>query len=264
MKMQSSFKKNDDALYDLKGFAKENPEMRALVRNFGATPVLILFDPALKKQFAFQHDLYEVGDFFGEFFNIFTTGLVAVNGDEWKKQRKIISQSFHFEFIKDNLPVILNSTREHLKELSQKELNDINVLSEMEMITGDVVGRIFFSESFKEYQIKGKPVGTYLIDNLENVGKSFMSVGYLLFGPKYIEKGLWKSHRDVMEDVQLLKDTCRKILDDRKKAQLQNKDLAWYLLESQKNPKEEDRLSDQAIISNYVTFIMVNFSDDFL
>jgi len=256
MKTQSSFSKHNDALYDLKAMAEKTPDMKALVRNFGATPVLILFDPTLKKHFAFQHDLYEVGDFFGEFFNIFTTGLVGVNGDEWKKQRKIISQSFHFEFIKDNLPVILKTTREHLKELSQKNLEGINILSEMEKVTGDVVGRIFFSENFKDYKIKGKPVGTYLIDTLENVGKSFMSVGYLLFGPKYIQKGFWKSHRNVMADVQLLKDTCSKILNDRKEAKLQNKDLAWYLLESQKNIKEEDRLSDQAIISNYVTFIM--------
>ena len=127
----------------------------------------------------------------------------------------------------------------------------------MERITSEIVGKIFFSENLSSYQINGKPVGTYLADTLENIGKSFISVGYLLFGPKYIEKGLWASHRKVLAEVKLLEDTCKKILDDRKKANVQSKDLAWYLLETQKNANEEDRISDEIIISNYVTFIMV-------
>lgn len=256
MEMKKSFDKRQDALADLKTFAEQNPDMKALVRNFGATPVVILLDPALKKQYAAQHTLYEVTDMFGEFFKIFTSGLVGANGDNWKKQRKIISGSFHFEFIKQNFPVIVNTAREHIEELKKKSHDGINVLAEMENITGDTVGRVFFSENLKQYTIKGKSIGKYLIDNIENVGKTFISVGYLLFGPKYIEKGFWKSHRDVLDEVRTLQDTCRKILNDRKKANIENRDLAWHLIESQKNEKEEDRLSDEIIISNYVTFIL--------
>jgi cytochrome P450 len=257
MKQQSNFKKYNDALHDLKQFAVDEPNLKAVVRNFGATPVVILLEPALKKEFAHHHHLYEVADYFGDFAKIFVTGLVGAKGDDWKKQRKIISQSFHFEFIKENVPIILQTTRSKLKELSQKSLEKTNILEEMEGITSETVGKIFFSENLSSYQINGKPVGTYLADTLENVGKSFISVGYLLFGPKYIEKGLWASHRKVLAEVKLLEDTCKKILSDRKKANVQHKDLAWYLLETQKNANEEDRLSDDIIISNYVTFIMV-------
>ena len=121
MKQQTNFKKHNDALHDIKQMAVNEPNLRAIVRNFGATPVIILLDPALKKEFAHHHHLYEVADYFGDFAKIFMTGLVDAKGDDWKKQRKIISQSFHFEFLKENVPVILNTTRTKLKELSQKE-----------------------------------------------------------------------------------------------------------------------------------------------
>jgi len=257
VKQQTNFKKHNDALYDLKQLAVNEPNLKALVRNFGATPVVILLDPALKKDFAHQHHLYEVADYFGDFAKIFVSGLVGAKGDDWKKQRKIISQSFHFEFLKENVPVILNTTRQKLKELSQKSsLDNVLILDEMEKITSETVGKIFFSENLSNYNVNGKPVGAYLADTLENVAKSFISVGYLLLGPKYIEKGLWASHRKVIAEIKQLEDTCRKILTDRKNAKVQSKDLAWYLLETQKNPNEEDRISDDVIIANYVTFIM--------
>jgi len=253
-------KKDNDALSDIKELTKLDPKPRAIVRNFGATPVVILLDNALKKEFAFSHNNYIVEDVFGKIGRLTNNGLTGVSGDEWKKQRKIISQSFHFDFIKANIPTIVSTARELLNDLGQRDLGKVLVIPEMGKVSGEVIGRVFFSENLTNYKIQGKSVTDHSLSLISKFGECIMSVGYLFFGPKYIDAGLWKYQRDTLNGVNQLEETCKRILDDRRKSNKDNKDLAWYLLESQKNPSEADQLTDEEIVANYVTFIMVRIS----
>lgn len=255
--IQMNQKKHDDPFYDIIKLAEEKPDLKAIVRNFGATPVLCLLDPAIKKEFAFNHNMYEIGDFFGNFAKVFTRGLVGVEGDNWKKQRKIISQSFHFEFLRENVPIILNTTHECLDDIVKGGLQGVKTLYETEKLGAEIIGRVFFSAGLKNYTLNGKSVSTQVMNILTNTGKAFMSLGYLFFGPKYIEKALFQSHKDLINEIKGLESTCQRILDDRKNSKTETKDLAWYLLESQKSPNPEDRLTDEEIVANYVTFITV-------
>lgn len=258
IRFQKSQKKQKDAIYHLKSLAAQEPNLKVIVQNFGATPVVLLLDPALKKEFAFNHDNYEISDVVPDFAKIFIQGLSGVKGEEWKKQRKIIAQAFHFDFLKENVPVMVNTTRSILDEISRKDLSKILIREEMERITGEIIGRIFFSENFQNYRIEGKPVTEHLLDTIEGFAQSLMSVGFLLFGSRYVKQGFWKSHRDLLKNLKLLEKTCNEILEDRRSSTFQTKDLAWYLLESQKNAKEEDRLTNEVIVSNYVIFITVS------
>lgn len=259
IKLRLTEGKNNDALSDLKELTKLNPKPRAIVRNFGATPVIILLDNALKKEFAFNHSAYIVEDVFGKIGRLTSSGLTGVSGDDWKKQRKIISQSFHFDFIKENVPTIVATARELLDELGQRNLNKILLIPEVGKISGEIIGRVFFSDNLTNYKIQGNSVTDHALCLISKLGQCIMSVGYLFFGPKYIDSGLFKYQRDTIHAVNQLEDTCKKILDERRKSNKNNKDLAWYLLESQKNPDKTDQLTDEEIVANYVTFIMVKF-----
>lgn len=257
MNVQSSQKKYNDAIYDLKILAEKEPNMRALVRNFGATPVVVLMDPALKKEFAFNHQYYEVANMFGEFAKIFSAGLTGAQSNVWKKQRKIIGQSFHFEFIRENVPCIVQTTRRLIQDISKKDMKAVKVIAEMEKIAGENVGTIFFSENVTKYTIKGEAISSFLVTILTRMGKALMTPGYLLFGAKYIDKGIWASHRELIKDFQEVNTVLSKILDERRNSNTTRKDIAYYLLEAQKSPNEEDRLTDFEILGNYASFIAV-------
>lgn len=265
LRMHQCLQKHNDTLYDLKMLPREEPNLKAMARNFGSGAIVLITDPALKKEVAFNHNLYELPDLFDELGRLMMRGLIGVNADEWKKQRKIISQSFHFEFLKENIPGVVSATREHMKEMAKKEnLKGVEVLKDVEHIAGENIGKVFFSDNLKEYTIKGKLLSAYLMDFAVRMGKSMISVGYILFGPKYIQKGIFKIHREVIEDLELIHGTCQKILNDRRKNNLSRKDLAWYLMESQKNALEEDRLSDESIIANFAAFIAVTINSSFI
>ena len=264
VKQRMSLSRNNDALFDLKELTKATPKPKAIVRNFGATPVVIFLDNALKKNFAFHHQSYIVDNMFGKVGRLFMSGLVGVSGDDWKKQRKVISQSFHFEFIKDNIPNLVTTTRELFDELGQGNLDKVLMIQEIGKISGEGIGRVFFSENLTNYKIRGNSVTNHVLESITQLGSSLMSLGYLFFGPKYVETGLFSYQRDLLLHVDQLEDTCKQILNDRRKSNKNNKDLAWYLLESQKNPNKADQLSDDEIIANYITFIMVILTYNFL
>lgn len=257
MNFIKSDKKHKDSFYELKLLATNKPQLKVLVQNFGATPVVLLLDPALKKELAFNHDNYDISDLVGNFAKIISRGLSGTKGDEWKKQRRIIAQAFHFELLKENVPLTVNTTTSLLDEITKKDLSKILVRKEMETIAGEIIGRVFFSESLKNYSINGKSVSNHMMSTIEDMGKALLSPGYMMFGSKYIEKGLFKSHRDLMNNFKLIETTCNQILEDRRKSDIEKKDLAWHLLETQKNPREEDRISNEVIVANYATFIMV-------
>lgn len=150
VKMLLSQKKHKDGLYELKKYAQvANPQDRALVRNFGSTPIVQLFDPVLKKEFAFMNHLYALPNFSKDFAATFMKSLNSVSGEEWKKQRKIISQSFHFEFIKDGVPVMVDTTQELLNDLAKKDLSKVEMLSELEALAGENIARVFFSSTLR-------------------------------------------------------------------------------------------------------------------
>lgn len=255
---QKSLKKYDDALYDQKLLAQQEPNLKAIVRNFAATPMLILLDPALKKEFAFQHNSYELIVPPGEIGKLAAEGLMSVKDEEWKKQRKIIGQAFHFELLRESMPNVINTAQKLVSEINQKSLEKVLILAEIEKIVGENVGRMFFGEEFQEHKIKGKSVTQHLMDTAVKLGKAFITPMCLIFGPKYIELGLFKSHRELLEDTKLMETTCQRMLEDMRNKDLKERNLAWYLIETQKNPSEEDRLSDRKIIANYITFMTVS------
>ena len=89
-------------------------------------------------------------------------GLVFAEGSKWKKHRKILSSAFHYEFLKDIIPMLVNICDEFLDKLQNKDTKNIAIAEAFTEITGEIVGRVFFGEKFSEYNIRGIPITKYL------------------------------------------------------------------------------------------------------
>jgi len=72
------------------------------------------------------------------------TSLTFLEGDIHKRTRRILSKSFHFDFLKRNIPVITQITNEALDDMEKSGLKDIDILEEIGGITGETIGRTFF------------------------------------------------------------------------------------------------------------------------
>lgn len=73
-----------------------------------------LLDPALLKGFFQLFDLYAKRLEQGYIKILVENGLFSVEGEIWKKHRKIDSQAFHLDFIKDQISLIQKVAREFI------------------------------------------------------------------------------------------------------------------------------------------------------
>lgn len=66
-----------------------------------------LIDTALIKEFSVHDSRYKKFNFKVFESLIGDGGVIFSWGESWKNQRKIITQSFHYELLKDNVPKII-------------------------------------------------------------------------------------------------------------------------------------------------------------
>jgi len=245
--------KHKDILYFSKMLSKQRPDTKMTVVCLGTRTLISIVDPGLIKELAFK-DQYYVKDMPTFVRHLLSGGgLPFLEGDTWKKNRKIISQSFHFEFLKQRIPIIVKTARGFINELKQKDLNGVDILREMQYITGDVVGKLFFGENLHSYTFEGKPLSVALTEINENNVKLMLSPAALLFGDSFIELGLFPSHREALRKMRVFRAFCMKILQE-KKARGESNDLIGSLFKSQNSKDPEDTLTDDRILDEFLAF----------
>jgi len=135
-------------------------------------------------------------------------------------------------------------------------MKEIKLMDEIQKITGEIVGKIFFGENLNHYNVQNLPLTLYLTDLTSKSGAIFrhpavMFLSFTGLNPEWISA--YKKH---MDKVREFRQTCLKIIDDRKKTQLKAHDLLGMLLETQKDANVEDRFSDEDIVNEFITFFL--------
>ena len=245
-----------DSLGYYRELARQQPDLRYEVANSGARVSMILFDPKLIKEFYTNNSFYQKIPTIKSIQTIMGNGLVLSEGNVWKSHRKVISSVFHFEFLKQNIPLMVSTTQEFFKELAQTSRKNVSIMDEVQRITGEIVGRIFFGENLNNYQFKGQPLTLHLAELLSG---TFLLVKdkltFILFVSGFDPE--WApAYKHYMNDIRDFRVFCSKIVQDRKSASIESNDLLGALLKAQKNAKSEDTFTDQDIIDEFITFFV--------
>jgi cytochrome P450 len=260
--------KYGDFYYLSKQAMKKDPNLEAKVGNFGTKVVLVYCAPSTFKEFYSNTQHYQKSKMFLGFIEkIVGSGLVTSEGEQWKRHRKVIGSTFHYEFLKQMLPTVKKTVQEHFDALDLKAGDTIEVLTEMKKVTGEVVGKIFFAQNMKEITFEGEKI-TIALDKIlkELISVLFSPLG-MIGGIKLVKMGLLAKHRKLIQRLEDFRKLCKDIVDKRRieiiaqGTQLtqndasKRKDMLQLLLENQISGAE-DKFSDDEIIDEFMTFFV--------
>ena len=250
------FAQRGDIFASAKEFSKLYPGKKIYVCNVGPHPIVTFRDTQYIKEFFIKQQYYHKADFTRYYECLWGTGLVLAEGNTWKGHRKIISGSFHYEFLKTNIPLIQRTTKEFLDEIPVENYQSYEVLSRTKEMVGEVVGRLFFGENLKEYTFEGKTLAVALTEISLELDAVFESKFALVFGPRILKLPFFVEYARVMKRVKAFRALCLKIIQQKKSQTTPSNDLLTSLIKTQESEDPSQRFSDDNIIDEFITFFM--------
>jgi len=247
---------HNDAYWYYKTLSKKTVDLNIELTNLGSHLTWILYSPKIIKEFYSKQAYYRKVEAPKSIAVLMGTGLISAEGNLWKNHRRIISTLFHFNFLKQQVPVIVETAREFLNKLAPNREKQVVVVDEIQKITGEIVGRIFFSENLNQYLIKGLPMTLFLAELTNKSSLSFRHLGVILAFGTGVDPEWVPSYNDLMNDVRHFRESCLQIVQDRKNSKNKGKDLLGLMLATQESPKPEDRFADEDIINEFITLFL--------
>ena len=253
--MKRDLKEKGDFLYSIKHYRDTHQNEKYEVTNLGGSVTIMLRDPEYIKAFVSKPAFYEKHHILRALKELTGSGLLMAEGETWKTHRKIISSSFHYEFLTNNTQNIMAIIKEFLDKIKPTDYQNFPIASKMQEITGDVIGRLFFGEKLSNYTFKGKSMTLALAQLSAQLGLCAVSLGVVLFGIKILRVPFIPRYRKVTQDVRDFRTLCLQIVQDRKaNPQKSSKDLLGSLLETQQSAGQ--CLSNEDIVNEFITFYL--------
>jgi len=253
-KMIGAFEEHGDFYYYSKRKARDDPD-RIMCSNMAGSPYILLHDPALIKEFCLNTDNYVKEPLILDLFAyLLGVGLVIVEGNQWKTQKKMLSSSFHFEFLNSILPNIQKLAFQRFSDLGKDPLKDVDIMTMMQNISGEIVGKLFFGDELDNYRFEGKKLTDALSDLItEAFTSGETSERYIL--------GLWLTrlipkHRRMINKIYKFRNACIGFVEERKKVLEQNKgkkDMVQILLEYD---GEGGKITESNVVDQFISFFL--------
>ena len=254
--MAENLRTRHDVMAGAKDCGRYTPENKILITNEKSKALVVLRDPAYIKEHIQKQHCYHKANIARALLPIMGTGLVLAEDDVWKHHRKIISNSFHYEFLSKNVSVIQETTRQFLDKVKPEEYKSFSVITRIQDITGEIVGHIFFGENLSEYIFEGKPLTVVLAELVAQLGFCGRSPLVVLFGLKVVTLPIFPKFKKIMKRVSEFRKVCAGIIEDRKASPKQRNDLLTSLLATQESNDPSQRFSDEDIINEFITFFI--------
>ena len=255
--------KHGNCLYPWIEFVNKNPDAPAFLTNLGPFVHLQLVDPNhIKEFFNKEFECYKKGIVFKVIKLAFDDAItVNENYNVWKARRRIYSQAFHFEFLRDNLSSIEDVTIRFCNDIHPSKLDTLDIFKASKHLTGVISGSVFFGEDMSNVTLEGESVIDYLSDFCETALSLFKSPLIFVLGPKIVYKKLTASHREMLRKKRVFREFAKKIIEKKEQEMSEGmKSCAGSranLLEIFIKAKKEDpetRLDNESIASEFMIF----------
>ena len=275
-------RQHGDAAFDMKRRVMEDPSLRVVASPIMDRVQLSLYDSDLVKQFLNKESMVTIKytGMFSKTPEFLKNGLVFTEGEKWKRQRKLISQVFHFDYMNNSLPIIRATAKEwidnHCKistESASPSFAVVDVSKELKMYSSTVLWRIFFGEDrFLEGQ-SGPAMVEVILNNIATTRKLSMSLWNFIFGARFFSLGLREIDRQYNLENKIIKrlfyskfEQSRESINAKTKAQQSDSSATNATSPPSSNPsfknlielliQQSEGLPDLEIVSQIYTFFM--------
>ena len=252
--------KKGDLYYTHKNLIRARPELKASSFNIGNDIVVEIANPKIAKQFLYKQDYYDKSyKMLGFFKDLCPDGLAFSKGNIWKTQRKLVSHALNDDYIKKFLPNLRLTTSNMLNSLlTQDNLNEVDVLSVMQNITSEILGRFFFGDEFSKYNVNGKPFTIEIIDLMNESFALSMKTSNFILGLSFFKMGIFPRYNALSKNIQAFRQKCYEIVIEQKqhyeinKENIINKNFLQQLFDTQND--NEEFLTDWEIVDQFILF----------
>eukprot|EP01080_Neovahlkampfia_damariscottae_P009996 gene9996-2315_t len=213
--------------------------------------VVLVNDPEGVKQVAVQKKLPKAALLKTLFTEILGSGLVAIEGDVWRRHRNLVAPSFSGKNMKKIMKQIFSETEKHLDELEKHNENLLfnNYTDEVSEITLRVICSVAFGNDDEN------------INELSSDFKNLLTTGFpilagtMMFGSIFTKLPI-PINFNFQNAKKIMNDRVNKIIEKRK-FESQNQQDYKELLTTLINAKDEDgeNFNDQEIFDEAMTFL---------
>ncbi|KAL4494428.1 hypothetical protein ABPG72_019838 [Tetrahymena utriculariae] len=267
-----SFEKEGDSFGRIRKIMQINPNAKAIIHNNASGKIAYSFiDPDLIKQVHQQPEYFEKHVGHPTIISLFQKSILYLSGKKWQKQRQFFGKSFHFDEIRNYLPIIKQTSQEVFSQIKQSLNNsqkqEIQVVKTCEKVTSEVVVvKVFFGSTSQNIIIQRfdgtkLPVAQELIEIMTDSFRQFRDskyafVKFLLFRQRSFQILPTKSEKELAQRINNAREQCNQIIQDRKQqllndpTQFKNNFLDMYLKEIIINKNED--IKEEYIIDNFL------------
>ncbi|KAK0593612.1 hypothetical protein LWI29_029824 [Acer saccharum] len=137
----------------------------------GPIPSINIADPKMIREILFKHEIFQKPKS-NSVVKLFVSGMVAYEGEQWFKVRKIANPAFHQHKLKDMFPSIYWSCNEMISKwkilVSKENCHELDVWPYIQTFTADVISRTAFGSSYED----GRKIFELLRQQINNLNES--------------------------------------------------------------------------------------------
>ncbi|CAD8070477.1 unnamed protein product [Paramecium primaurelia] len=159
-----------DVIYFKRNIAYNYPEVELIITHIFSRPYFIFIKPEKVKQMLYNYTNYKkrTDEIFRDI--IACKGLVYAEGQQWKDQKRELSNFFTFESLSSKIPVIKLLIQETLQYQDNQR---VNIIKQCARIAQRTMQICFFNQ-IKDEQINGQ----HLSEEFQDLSKYFIYVTY--------------------------------------------------------------------------------------
>lgn len=212
---------------------------------FGPFTVIYLANPDYIEHVLLNRDTYIKVQEGGMLRLLLGNGLLTSEGDFWLKQRRLIQPVFHKQRLERFVQKISESTDEMLTNWENRQNETLDVYSEMNRVTLDIVGKTLFSVNVKNEFDKVNGALTKIMTAIRNRSR-------------FMRFPLWvplPSHLRIEHNRKVLDETISEIINQRRNATGEFDDLLTMLMEVE-DADTRERMTDKQLRDEVLTIFI--------
>ena len=207
--------------------ARDLPKNFSEVAKFNSfsMKLLIVNDPEFIKEIVqAKYKNFLKGDTYDTLALLFGNGLLTSEGENWKKQRKMIQPAFHMRCLEQISELVTEETNEMLGRWKNKKKSPVNLTQEMAELTIKIICRSLFTTDLKNDDIQG------IWENMNFLNVVFGKITKAkVFLPRWIPV---KINKKTKKAINKLNNIVDRMIDKRQQETSTKTDLLQLLLDA--------------------------------